>query len=568
MTTIPKPPTDYVDAGKAINHNRLSKLPHSAKDVTKGLNYDRILKAREAEPHNWITYYGAYDGQRHSLLDQINTSNVKNLRVAWIHQASSSGLIAATSTYAFEATPLVVDGVMFVTGWDGWLWALDATTGEQLWRYKHAVPFDITLCCANVNRGCAVHDGKVYMVTQNAQLLCLNATNGEKIWQKAIGDVRAGESASLAPLVVKDTLITGSAGGEYGVRGHIDCWDLETGEQKWRTYTVPKPGEPGSETWPDDGEAWTRGGANHWVTGTYDPELNLYYAGTGNPAPDFDGEVRPGDNLYTDSVVAVDVDSGEIKWHYQFTPHDLWDYDSTMEMTLFERDGKKLMAHFDKNGYMFVIDRTNGELQHVTPFVDRIDWGVITRDGKVTPRKYPEKEGEPVHFFPGPAGAKEWTHAAYNPDHDMFYVPVADVGATATRRRREFKEGMPYWGAAVEVDIDNMAGSVSAFDSHGEEKWRYRMDIPMAASVLSTAGNLVFAGKPTGEFMAFHAETGEKLWEFQCGSGHHSSPMTYEVNGKQYIAVPVGWGGWLEGIVPGMSGQGKGASLIAFELPD
>ncbi|MEU4674985.1 PQQ-dependent dehydrogenase, methanol/ethanol family [Amycolatopsis sp. NPDC023774] len=557
---------EYVDAGKAFNHSKLSNLPHSAPDVTRGINYERILDARN-ESQNWITYYGAYDGKRHSLLDQINVDNVKNLKVAWIHQASATGMIASTSTYAFEASPLVVDGVMFVTGWDGWLWALDARTGEQLWRYKHAIPIDVTLCCANVNRGCAVANGKVYMVTQNAQLVALDATNGRKVWQKTIGDVRAGESASIAPLVIKDTLITGSAGGEYGVRGHIDCWDLETGEQRWRTYTVPKPGEPGSETWPDDGEAWQRGGANHWVTGTFDPELNLYYAGTGNPAPDFDGEVREGDNLYTDSVVALDVDTGEIKWHYQFTPHDLWDYDSTMEMTLFERDGKKLLAHFDKNGYMFVLDRTNGELQHVTPFVDRIDWGVITRDGKVTPRKYPDKEGEPCHFFPGPAGAKEWTHASYNPDLDLFYVPVADVGATATRRRREFKEGMPYWGAAVEVDIDNMAGSVSAFDSHGEEKWRYRLNnMPMAASTLSTAGKLVFAGTPAGEFMALNAETGEKLWSFQCGSGHHSSPSTWSLDGKQYISVPVGWGGWLEGIVPGMSGQGHGAALITFSL--
>ena len=400
---------EYVDAGEAIDQSALSPIPGSAPAVTTNVDYERLLNAR-SESHNWLTYYGAYDGQRYSLLDQINTDNVKRIGPAWMFQAGASGHMAGSSTYAFEACPLIVDGVMYVTGWDGWFWALDAKTGQQLWRYKHATPFDVSLCCGNVNRGCAVAGGNVYFVTPNAHLLALDATNGKMVWEKTIGDVRAGESATLAPLVVKNTLITGSSGGEFGVRGHIDCWDLKTGEHMWRTYTVPKPGEKGSETWPADGEAWQRGGANHWVTGTYDPDTNLYYAGTGNPAPDFDGAVREGDNLYTDCVVALDVDTGEIKWHYQFTPHDLWDYDSTMEMTLFERDGKKLLGHFDKNGYFFVLDRTNGELQHVTPFVDRIDWGVITRDGKVTPRKYPDKEGEPVHFYPGP-GRREGVDA-------------------------------------------------------------------------------------------------------------------------------------------------------------
>lgn len=562
MTTV-----DYADAGEAIDFGALTAISGTAPDVARSVNSDRLLTAR-SESQNWLTYYGAYDGQRYSLLDQINTDNVSRMGPVWMFQAGAYGQIAGTGTYAFEATPLVVDGVMYVTGWDGQIWALDAKTGQQLWRYKHAVPFDVSLCCGNVNRGCAVANGKVYFMTPNAHLLALDATTGKTVWTKTSGDVRAGESASMAPLVVKDTLITGSAGGEFGTRGHIDCWDLETGEHRWRTYTVPKPGEPGSETWPADGEAWARGGANSWITGTYDPETNLYYAGTGNPAPDFDGAVREGDNLYTDSVVAVDVDSGEIRWHYQFTPHDLWDYDSTMENILFDHDGKKLLGHFDKNGYFFVLDRTNGELQHVTPFVDRIDWGVITRDGKVTPRKYPDKEGEPVHFYPGPAGAKEWTHAAYNQQTEMFYVPVADVGATATRRRREFKEGQPYWGAAVQVDIDDMAGSISAFDTNGEEKWRWRNNYPMASSVCTTAGNLVFAGTPTGEFIALDARTGDELWKFQCGSGHHGSPMTYSIDGKQYVAVPVGWGGWLEGIIPGMLGAGHGDALIVFALPD
>jgi alcohol dehydrogenase (cytochrome c) len=558
---------EYVDAGEAIDQGALSGKTGTAPPVVSNVTYERILDAR-AEPQNWLTYYGAYNGQRYSPLDQISTENVKRIGPAWMFQAGTSGMIAGASTYAFEAAPIVVDGVMFLSGWDGWLWALDAKTGQEFWRYKHAVPYDVSLCCGNVNRGVAVAKGKVFMVTGNAHVLALDATTGKRVWDKTYGDVRAGESATVAPLVVKNMVIVGSSGGEFGVRGHLDAFDLDTGEHQWRCYTVPKPGEPGSETWPADGEAWARGGANCWVTGTFDPETNLLYVGTGNPAPDFDGGVREGDNLFTDSIIAVDVDAGQIRWHYQCTPHDLWDYDSIAECILFESDGRKLLGHFDKNGYFFVVDRTNGELVQITPFVDRIDWGAITRDGKVTPRRYPDKEGEPVHFFPGPAGAKEWTHAAYSPKTGLFYVPVQDVGATATRRRREFKESIPYWGAGVQVDAEDMTGSVSAFDANGEEKWRWRNEIPMCASVLATGGDLVFAGEPSGEFNALDARTGEQLWQFQCGSGHHSSPTTYMLDGRQYIAVPVGWGGWVEGFLPGMLGAGHGSALIVFALPD
>jgi alcohol dehydrogenase (cytochrome c) len=561
---------DYVDAGEAIDQARLiSKVAGGdvAPPVVAGVNYERILNARE-EPQNWLTYYGAYNGQRYSPLDQINTENVKRLLPAWVFQAGTTGLIAGASTYSFEATPIVVDGIMFLSGWDGWVWALDAKTGVEIWRYKHAVPFDVSLCCGNVNRGVAVAHGKVFFVAANARVLALDATTGKRVWDRTYGDVRAGESATVAPLVVKNMVIVGSSGGEFGVRGHLDAFDVETGDHVWRCYTVPKPGEPGSETWPAEGEAWARGGANCWVTGTFDPETNLLYVGTGNPAPDFDGEVREGDNLYTDSIIAVDVDSGQIRWHYQCTPHDVWDYDSIAECILFEQEGRKLLGHFDKNGYFFVVDRTNGELVQITPFVDRIDWGAITRDGQVTPRRYPEKEGEPVHFYPGPAGAKEWTHASYSPKTGLFYVPVQDVGATATRRRREFKESIPYWGAGVQVDAEDMTGSISAFDASGEEKWRWRNELPMCASTLATGGDLVFAGEPSGEFNALDARTGEQLWQFQCGSGHHSSPSTYSVDGRQYVAVPVGWGGWAEGFLPGMLGAGHGSALIVFALPE
>ncbi|HYQ63365.1 PQQ-dependent dehydrogenase, methanol/ethanol family [Actinophytocola sp.] len=561
---------EYVDAGEAVDQGRLSgKVAGGeiAPPVVRDVDYDRILNAR-SEPHNWLTYYGAYNGQRYSPLDQINTENVKRIGPAWIFQAGASGIIAGASTYSFEAAPIVVDGIMFLSGWDGWVWALDAKTGVEIWRYKHAVPFDVSLCCGNVNRGVAVAQGKVFFVTANAHVLALDATTGKRVWDRTYGDVRAGESATVAPLVVKDKVIVGSSGGEFGVRGHLDAFDLETGEHQWRCYTIPKPGEPGSETWPADGEAWARGGANCWLTGTFDPETNLLYVGTGNPAPDFDGGVREGDNLYTDSIIAVDVDEGRIRWHYQCTPHDVWDYDSIGECILFESEGRKLLGHFDKNGYFFVLDRTDGSLVRITPFVDRITWGAITRDGQVTAKVYPDEEGVPVHFYPGPAGAKEWTHAAYSPRTELFYVPVQDVGATATRRRREFKESIPYWGAGVQVDIEEAVGSVSAFDANGDEKWRWRNELPMCASVLATGGDLVFAGEPSGEFNALDARTGELLWQFQCGSGHHSSPTTYMVDGRQYVAVPVGWGGWAEGFLPGMLGAGHGSALIVFALPE
>ena len=563
----PGAPKEYPESPAAVKLSDLSATIGNAPPVTENVTYERILDAR-SESQNWLTYYGAYDGQRYSLLDQVNTENVDRLATAWVFQFGSQGLHAGSSTYAFEAAPIIVDGVMFISGWDGWVWAIDGRTGQQLWQYKHAIPFDVSLCCGNVNRGVAVAKGKVFVATLNAHVIALDATNGARLWDTVHGDVRAGESATVAPLIVKNMVIVGSSGGEFGVRGHLDAYHVDTGERIWRCYMVPKPGEPGSETWPAEGEAWARGGGNCWITGTFDPELNLLYWGTGNPAPDFDGEVRPGDNLNTDSVVAVDADTGEIRWHYQFTPHDLWDYDSNMESILFEQDGRKLLAHFDKNGYFFVLDRTNGELVRVTPFSDRITWGEISPDGDVKALVYPDEEGKAVHFWPGPAGAKEWCHAAYSPRTNMFYVPVQDVGAEVVRRRRQFKESIPYWGAAVTVDSDDMAGQVMAIDAAtSEEKWRWTWHLPISSSVLATAGDLVFCGTPSGEFNAFHAQTGELLWQFQTGSGHHSSPTTYSIDGRQYLAVPVGWGSWVEGFAPGMMGGPHGDALFVFALP-
>ncbi|MDP9070015.1 MAG: PQQ-dependent dehydrogenase, methanol/ethanol family [Actinomycetota bacterium] len=541
----------------------LSGVSGGAPPVATDVTFDRLLKAR-SEPHNWLTYYGAYDGQRFSSLDQINTGNVKDLRPAWTFQFGQFGLQASEGTFSFEAAPVVVDGVMYATAWDGWAFALNAETGQELWRYKHEIPIDTPLCCGNVNRGMAVAKGKVYMATQNAHLVALDATTGKPVWRKVFGDVRAGESATLAPLVVKNLVVVGTSGAEYGILGHIDAFDLDTGRRVWRRYNIPKAGEPGGDTWPE-GDARARGGGSAWITGSYDPDLDLMYWGTGNPSPDFDGSVRPGRNLYTSSVVAIDPDDGKMRWHYQWTPHDLWDFDGNNENILFDLDGRKLLAHFDKNGYFFVLDRTNGELVRVAPFVDRLDWGQIDPTGKFTAKKTPTKEG--VDICPGPAGGKEWTHAAYSPKTRLFYVPVIESCANFRVEPVEFKEGLPYYGGEATTHQDHW-GAVRAFDpATGNRVWEWKNDKPMVASVLATGGDLVFAGEPTGEFNAYDARTGQLLWQHQTGSGHHSSPTTYSVRGKQYVAVPVGWGGWVKGFAPGTLGVPRGDALFVFALP-
>ena len=349
---------EYVDAGTAVAYSTLSRIVGKAPPVAKGVTYERILNAR-AEPQNWLTYYGAYDGQRYSPLDQINgATSASSSRHGCSRPARWACTRARRRTRSRPPRSSSTASCTSPAGTAG-CWALDARNGNELWRYRHASPFDVSLCCGNVNRGVAVAEGKVFMTTLNAHIIALDAETGKKVWDQTYGDVRAGESATVAPLIVKDMVIVGSSGGEFGVRGHTDAFKLETGERVWRCYMVPKPGEPGSETWPDDGEAWQRGGANCWVTPTYDPDLNLLYYGTGNPCPDFDGGVREGDNLFTDSGVAVDADTGEIKAHFQYTPHDLWDYDSTMEHILFDLDGQKLAAHFDKNGFLYILDRTD-----------------------------------------------------------------------------------------------------------------------------------------------------------------------------------------------------------------
>lgn len=560
-------PTRYpvTQVGKTFTEHDAS-LAGSAPAAAGAVDAARIAQAAR-EPQNWLTYYGGYHGQRYSALDQINTGNVRNLRPAWIFQNAAIGLIANPASFAFEAAPIVVDGTMFVSGWDGYVWALDAANGRVLWRYRHAIPLDVPLCCGNVNRGVAVADGKVFFATPNGHLVALEATTGKPVWQQVFVDVRAGESATMAPLVVSDKIIVGSSGAEYGVRGHIDAFDLTTGRLAWRRYVVPKPGEPGAESW-GNAVAWQRGGGAAWITGSYDPELKLLYWGTANPSPDFDGSVRPGDNLYTNSVLALDPDSGAIRWHYQWTPHDVWDYDGVNENLLFELDGRRLLAHFDKNGFLFMLDRQSGALVRAVKFAPRVTWGDIdATTGRVTVQRTPTAAG--VEICPGPAGAKEWPHAAYSRRTGLLYTPVVDACGTFKMKPSQFLEGMPYWGGDATVAPSQVSGGqVKAFDpSTGREVWSWKSRHPIVASLLATGGDLLFVGEPTGEFSALNASTGERLWQFQTGSGIHSNPVTYSVGGKQYVAVPSGWGGWMKGFAPELYGSSRGGALVVFALP-
>jgi alcohol dehydrogenase (cytochrome c) len=559
----PPPALPVSEEGRPF-HADDARMRGSAPPVASAVTHERLLRAR-AEPRNWLTYYGAYDGQRYSALDQIHAGNVAALRPAWAFQYAPVGLVAGPANFAFEAAPIVVDGVMFLTGPDAHVWALDAATGEMLWHYHHAVPLDVPLCCGNVNRGAAVADGKVFFVTPHGHVIALDAATGEPAWDRVFADVRAGESATVAPLAVKDLVIVGSSGGEYGVRGHIDAFDRASGERRWRRYTVPAPGEPGAETW-GGGDAWQRGGGPAWITGTYDPGLDLVYWSTGNPGPDFDGGVRPGSNLYTDTILALAPDTGEIRWHFQTTPHDVWDYDGISENILFERDGRRLLAHFDKNGHLYVLDRADGRLLHATPFA-RATWGEVDRrTGEVTARREPTPEG--VEVCPGPAGAKEWNHGAYSPQTGLLYVPVIEMCAVFRTAASEFKESLPYWGGGAKPRRDRREGFVKAFDPlTGEEVWSWRAEHPVVSSLLATAGGLVLAGRPTGEFVALDAHDGRPLWAFQTGSGIRGNPVAYSVDGKQYVAVPSGWGGWMKGFAPELYGGNRGSALVVFALP-
>jgi alcohol dehydrogenase (cytochrome c) len=527
---------------------RLTLFALIAGSLSAQVPFERILNANQ-EPRNWLTYSGTNMSQRHSPLTQITPQNVKNLELEWVFQAQS--------LEKFEATPLVVDGVMYTVQAPNDVVALDAVTGREFWSYSYSPSPQARPCCGRVNRGVAIVGSTLFMGTIDAHLVALDATNGRPLWNTEVAKPESGYAITHAPLVIKDKVIVGTAGGEFGIRGFIAAFDVRTGKETWRFYTVPGPGEPGNETW--SGNSWKTGGASVWVTGSYDAALNLTYWGIGNAGPDYNGDVRLGDNLYSSCVVALDADTGKLKWYYQFSPHDEFDYDAVQVPVLADIQWKgqprKVMLWANRNGYFYVLDRSTGQFLLGKPFVE-VNWA-SGFDEKGRPMrvsgKVPTPEGTLI--FPGNQGGTNWYSPSFSPTTGLFYIPSwVNYSSVYVKASTEYTEGRRYLGASPRSLVGGLQqakintrkenegyGAVRAIDPHtGERKWEFKMNDVTDAGILTTASDLLFSGGREGYFYALDARNGELLWKAAVGGAVASGPMSYAVNGKQYVAISAG----------------------------
>ena len=499
------------------------------------VTYERLLHS-EAEPGNWLMYSGNYNSHRHSRLDQISRDNVHNLEIKWAFQLRSLEKV--------EVTPLVVDGVMYITQPPNDVFALDAETGRPFWSYKRLLPEKINVCCGRVNRGLALLNGRLYMGTVDGNLVALDAKTGTVLWEAEVADHLKGYSVTVAPLVVKDKIIVGISGGEYGIRGFLDAYDAKTGKRLWRFYTVPGPGQSGNETW--EGDSWKTGGAPTWITGSYDPDLNLLYWGTGNPGPDWNGEVRKGDNLYSDCVVALDPDTGSLKWYFQFTPHDIHDWDSTEIPVLVDAEfrgrPRKLLYFSNRNGFFYVLDRETGEFLLAREFIKQT-WAKGI-DAKGRPIRIPNMEPHPDGrlVYPGVQGGTNWYSPSYSPVTGLVYLSVWEYASIFFMGDAPYSPGNRFIGSVPQgVPDDPGYGAVRALDPEtGEMRWQYKLHSKPQSGILSTATNLVFGGTDEGQFFSLDAETGKQLWYASTGGVVVAGPISYLSKGKQHIAVASG----------------------------
>ena len=527
-----------------------------------------MLAGSNTDASRWLLYGGNYRNFRHSPLKTLTPATAKKLQVAWAFPTGTSGQM--------ESSPVVYGGVMYLTSSYNRLFALDAKTGALLWRYDHPNPKNLRLCCGPPNRGVAISGDLVLMATLDAHMLAFDRKTGEIKWNIELANYKEGFSATSAPFVIGELAIIGIAGGEYGVRGFFDAYDVKTGARVWRNYTIPAKGEPGNDTWA--GDSWERGGAPAWTQGGYDPETDTLFWTTGNPSPDWNGDDRAGDNLYSDSLLAVEPKTGKLKWHFQFTPHDVWDYDGNTQIFLIDTkvNGKpvKAIAQANRNGFFYLIDRTNGKFLRATTYMEQVNWATIdptTGRPNVDPKALPS-EDTTARVCPSNLGGMNgaWT-GAYNPDLGLAFIPEIESCQVFQKGVAVYSKGMPFLGGlpdTIDVKEGKSYGVLAAMDvATGKVLWRYRDPFPLGGGTLSTAGGVVFTGNMTGDALAFDAKTGKELWRFKMGGGVRSQPIAYQIDGKTYVAIGSGSFSNLDAFMGGPKNIPEGGMLFVFALP-
>jgi alcohol dehydrogenase (cytochrome c) len=501
------------------------------------------------EPQNWLTYNGSYASTHHSTLNQLRPDNVARLELKWVWQANSLEKL--------EATPLIVDGVMYLTDPPNDVVAVDARTGRAFWRYRHELPAGVVPCCGRINRGLAILGNTLYMGTLDGRLVAIDASTGRKRWEVKVVDYEQGYSLTMAPLAIRNKILVGPAGGELGIRGFIAAYDAETGKELWRFKTIPEPGEPGNDTW--KGDSWMHGGASAWLTGSYDAELNLTYWGIGNPGPDWNPELRHGDNLYSDSVVALDADTGKLKWHFQFSPHDGFDYDAVQVPVLADLTWKgrprKTMLWGNRNGFFYVLDRSTGEFLLGSPFVKQT-WAVgLDERGRPIPAKDRMPSAEGSLTYPGVQGGTNWYAPSFSPVTGLFYLTAwDDYPGVYYSWDQQYEAGKWFAGGSVRASLPSIVrqevrtlgpesgyGAIRALDpATGRRVWEYRMNDVSDSGLLTTSTGLLLSGNREGHFFALNARDGKLLWNRYLGGQVASSPVTWSVDGQQYVSIASG----------------------------
>ena len=526
-----------------------------------------LLAKSPTAPGNWLLYGGDYRKSRHSPATALTPATVKDLQVAWSAPTGTTG--------QFEASPVVYGGVMYVTTSYNRILALDAKTGQFLWRYDVKLPDDLRLCCGPANRGVAIGGDLVIMATLDAHLIAFERMTGKVAWTVTLADYKDGYSATSAPLIIGDLVYTGVAGGEFGASGFVDAYDVKTGKQVWRIHTVPGESAAVTKTWA--GDSWKSGGAPAWTTGAYDAETDTLLWTVGNPSPDWNGDLRLGDNLYSDSVLALDPKTGKLKWHFQFTQHDVWDFDGNTQLFLVDTEfgGKpvKAIAQPNRNGYFYLLDRNDGHFLRATQYVEQLNWakGVDAKGRPIVDPAAMPQDNPTMRVCPSNLGGMNgsWS-GAYDPKTGFVFANSIEACQKYQKGLVTFVKGIPFMGGMPDTTDANEGksyGLLSAIDvKTGQVKWRYHDAKPMMSGVVSTAGGVLFTANMRGEALAFDQATGEKLWSFRMGGAARGQPIVYEIDGKAYVAIPSGGWSTLDGFAGGGSMLPEGGQIFVFAL--